>query len=223
MNFDNKLIAVVGNSGSGKSTFIKNQKISKKVGIINDETIRCNNVKDQLLYYVKKYKYRLDILEDRYNEIIKMLSINERILDKDIFDISESEYYKVLIGSVLLYNPEVIIFDDILCFFDEENKLKIFKLANKLKKFFGKTVIFVTSDIDSVYEFVDEVIVIDNAKILLSGNKKDVYKEYDLLKKNRIRIPNIVEFIKIMKENNINIDDVDSINELIKTIYREIG
>ena len=223
MNFDNKLIAVVGNSGSGKSTFIKNQKISKKVGIINDETIRCNNVKDQLLYYVKKYKYRLDILDDRFNEIIKMLNINENILDKDVFDISESEYYKVLIGSILLYNPEVIIFDDILCFFDEENKLKIFKLANKLKKFFGKTVIFVTSDIDSVYEFVDEVIVIDNAKILLSGNKKDVYKEYDLLKKNRIRIPNIVEFIKIMKENNINIDDVDSINELIKTIYREIG
>lgn len=223
MKLDNKIIAVVGNSGAGKSTFIKKQKISKKVGIINDDTIRCNIVRDQLLFYVKKYKYRLDILEDRFNEIIKMLSINERILDKDVFEISESEYYKVLIGSVLLYNPEVIIFDDILCFFDEENKNKIFKLSNKLKKFFNKTIIFVTSDIDSVYEFVDDVIVIDSAKILLSGNKKEVYTEYELLKKNRIRVPNIVEFIKLMKDNNVNLDNVDSINELIKTIYREIG
>jgi hypothetical protein len=26
-----------------------------------------------------------------------------------------------------------------------------------------------------------------------------------------------------MRDNNINVDDVDSINELIKTLYREIG
>ena len=56
MKLDNKIIAVVGNSGAGKSTFIKKQKISKKVGIINDDTIRCNIVRDQLLFYVKKYK-----------------------------------------------------------------------------------------------------------------------------------------------------------------------
>ena len=128
-----------------------------------------------------------------------------------------------VLGSILLYNPEVIIFDDILCYFDEENKHKLFKLSNKLKKFFNKTIIFVTSDIDSIFEYIDNVVVIDNGKVLLEGEKKEVYKEYDIFKKNRIRVPNIVEFTKQMRDNHINIDYVDSINELIKTIYREIG
>ena len=82
MKYDNKIVAVVGNSGSGKSSYINNMKINKRVGIINEETIKCNRVKEQLLYYVNKYKYRLDLLEDRFNEIIKMLNINESIYSK---------------------------------------------------------------------------------------------------------------------------------------------
>ena len=81
MKYENKIIAIVGNSGAGKSSYIKNMKMNKKVGIINDDTIKRISVRDQLLYYVNKYKYRLDILEDRFNEIIKMLNISERILE----------------------------------------------------------------------------------------------------------------------------------------------
>ena len=87
MKYDNKIIAVIGNSGSGKSTYINNLKINKKVGIINEETVKCNRVKDQLLYYVKKYKYRLDILEDRYNEIINMINISMTIFSRNYITI----------------------------------------------------------------------------------------------------------------------------------------
>ena len=218
----NRIIGVVGNSGSGKSTFINNFESNKKIGLINIDIINKNKVIDQIEYFVKKYNYRLLELEDRKNEIIRMLDIDEDILENSIYDISESDLSKVLIASVLLYNPETIIFDEMLDSLDYSNKTKILKLIIKLKKFFNKTIFIVTSNIDDIYEFIDDVIVIDGGEVIVSGNKKELFSNYDKLLENKIRIPSIVEFIKQMEKNNIKLDKVDTINELIKTLYREI-
>ncbi len=218
----NRIIGVVGNSGSGKSTFVKYFKQERRVGVINLDVIKVSNVEEQIEYYVKKYNYRLADLESRKEEIIKMLEINEDILVKDIYDISESELSKVLMASVLLYNPETIILDEMLDSFDNKTREKILKIFIKLKKFFNKTILIVTSNIDDIYEFIDDVIVVDEGKVVLFGNKYEVYDNYELLNSKHIRIPSIVTFIRKMKENNISIDNVDSINELIKTIYREM-
>lgn len=218
----NKIIGVVGNSGSGKSTFVKNFEPSKKTGIVNLDIIKSNNVIDQIEVFVKEYNYRLGELEERKDEIIKMLEINPNILDMDLYDISESELSKVLIASVLLYNPDNIIIDEMFDSFDNKTKEKILKLLIKLKKFFNKTIFIVTANIDYIYEFIDEVIIIDEGEVLLFGNKYSVYKNLDLLKSKQIRIPNIVTLINELRKKNINIDNVDSINELIKSIYREM-
>ena len=195
---------------------------SKKIGLINLDIINKSKVIDQIEYFVKKYNYRLLELEDRKNEIIKMLDIDVDILDNSIYDISESELSKVLIASVLLYNPEIIVIDEMLDSLDNNNKTKILKLIIKLKKFFNKTIVIVTSNIDDIYEFIDDIVIIDGGNVLLYGNKSIMFSNYDLLLEKRIRIPSIVEFIKKMESNNVVLDKVDSINELIKTLYREI-
>ena len=69
---------------------------------------------------------------------------------------------------------------------------------------------------------LDDRGVIDEGKVISYGNKFEVYDNYELLESKHIRIPNIVTFIRKMKENNIRIDNVDSINELIKSLYREM-
>lgn len=219
----NKIIGIIGNSGSGKSELISKVKMSKNIGIVNQDIIKCNNVKDQIEYYVREYNYRLRELNDRENEIITMLEIKEDILDNSIYSISESELSKVLIASIMLYNPETIIFDEVLYSLDNKAKTKILKLLMKLKKFFNKTIIIVSPNIDDIYEFIDDVMVIDEGKIIIYDNKYNVYNNnYDLLSSKNIRIPLIVEFTKKMRDLGINLDNVDNINELIKTVYREM-
>ena len=219
----NKIIGVIGNSGSGKSSIINKIKNDKKTGIINSNIIKCDNVKDQIEYYVREYNYRLRELQDREDEIVTMLEIDKELLDKSVYSISESELYKVIIASVMLCNPDNIIFDEVLFPLDYKAKTKLLKLLMKLKKFFNKTIIIVCPNIDDIYEFIDDIIIVDEGKIFLYGNKYEIYnKNYDLIKEKNIRIPTIVEFINKMKDKGINLDNVDNINELIKTICREM-
>lgn len=219
----NRIIGVIGNSGSGKSSIISKIKSDKKTGIINSNVIKCDNVKDQIEYYVREYNYRLKELQDRENEIITMLEIEEEILDRSVYSISESELYKVMIASIMLCNPDNLVFDEVLFSLDYKTKTKLLKLLMKLKKFFNKTIIIICPNIDDIYEFIDDIMIIDEGQILLYGNKYDVYNDnYDLIKEKNIRIPTIVEFIKSMRDKGIKLDNVDNINELIKTIYREM-
>ena len=219
----NKIIGVIGNSGSGKSSIINKIKPSKKIGIIDSNVVKCDNVKDQIEYYVREYNYRLKELQDRENEIITMLEIDKDLLDKSLYSISESELYKVMIASIMLCNPDNLVFDEVLFSLDYKSKTKILKLLMKLKKFFNKTIIIICPNIDDIYEFIDDIMIIDEGKILLYGNKYDIYNNnYELLKEKNIRIPTIVEFINKMKEEGIKLDNVDTINELIKTVYREM-
>ena len=219
----NRIIGVIGNSGSGKSSIINKIKSDKKTGIINSNVIKCDNVKDQIEYYVREYNYRLKELQDRENEIITMLEIEEEILDRSVYSISESELYKVMIASIMLCNPDNLVFDEVLFSLDYKTKTKLLKLLMKLKKFFNKTIIIICPNIDDIYEFIDDIMIIDEGQILLYGNKYNVYNDnYDLIKEKNIRVPIIVEFIKQMRDKGIKLDNVDNINELIKTIYREM-
>jgi energy-coupling factor transport system ATP-binding protein len=219
----NKIIGVIGNSGSGKSSIINKIKPSKKIGIIDSNVVKCDNVKDQIEYYVREYNYRLKELQDRENEIITMLEIDKDLLDKSLYSISESELYKVMIASIMLCNPDNLVFDEVMFSLDYKSKTKLLKLLMKLKKFFNKTIIIICPNIDDIYEFIDDIMIIDEGKILLYGNKYEIYNNnYELLKEKNIRIPTIVEFINKMKEEGIKLDNVDTINELIKTVYREM-
>ena len=183
----NTIVGIVGNSGSGKSTFINQFKQSSKVGIINFNIINSIKVIDQIEYYDRFYNYKIRELEGRREEIIKMLEIDDSILDNNIYELSESELAKVLIASVLLYNPETIVFDEMLDSFDNKTKEKILKLIIKLKKFFKKNIFIVTSNIDDIYEFIDDVIIIDDGKVLLKGKKTILLDNINILteKKNK--------------------------------------
>ena len=56
----------------------------------------------------------------------------------------------------------------------------------------------------------------------MKGKKTILLDNINILTEKNIRVPNIVYFINKMKEKGINLDNVDSVNELIKTIYREM-
>lgn len=204
---DKKITGIVSNSVSNIIKF--NENLSNEVYIISYFNVQNMNegiVED----FLNAKKNEADLLE-----ALKTLNINTKILSKNICELSTSEKIKLLIVNALLKNYEVIYFDNILPCLDSSSRTKLYKLIIKLKKFQNKTILISDINIDNIFEFVDNLIIVSDT--IITGNK------YDVFPCDIINTPITLTLRdKILENKNIDIGKVDSVNELIKAIYREI-
>ena len=204
---DKKITGIVSNSVSNIIKF--NENLGSEVYIISYFNVQNMNegIVEDFLNTKKN--------EDKLPDALKTLNINSKILSKNICELSTSEKIKLLLVNALLKNYEVIYFDNILPCLDSSSRTRIYKLIIKLKKFQNKTILISDINIDNIFEFVDNLIIVSDT--IITGNKYDVFP-CDI-------INNQIELTlrdKILENKNIDIGKVDSVNELIKAIYREI-
>lgn len=204
---DKKITGIVSNSVSNIIKF--NENLSNEVYIISYFNVQNMNegIVEDFLNTKKN--------EDKLPDALKTLNINSKILSKNICELSTSEKIKILIVNALLKNYEVIYFDNILPCLDSSSRTRLYKLIIKLKKFQNKTILISDINIDNIFEFVDNLIIVSD--IVITGNK------YDVFPCDIINTPITLTLRdKILENKNIDIGKVDSVNELIKAIYREI-
>lgn len=204
---DKKITGIVSNSVSNIIKF--NENLGNEVYIISYFNVQNMNegIVEDFLNTKKN--------EDKLPDALKTLNINSKILSKNICELSTSEKIKLLIVNALLKNYQVIYFDNILPCLDSSSRTRLYKLIIKLKKFQNKTILISDINIDNIFEFVDNLIIVSDT--IITGNK------YDVFPCDIINTPITLTLRdKILENKNIDIGKVDSVNELIKAIYREI-
>lgn len=150
---------------------------------------------------------------------LKMVGLNIDYLNKKITELSNSEQYLIKLASVLITNPQIIILDSPNIYLDLKNINNFLKIIRTIKRRYNKTIIIFSQDSNFVHGIADYLFIIDNNHIIAEGNKYIIFNNEELLKNNKIKIPNIIEFEKlILKSKNINLKRRDNINDLIKDI-----
>ena len=204
---DKKITGIVSNSVSNIIKF--NENLGSEVYIISYFNVQ--NMNEGIVEDFLNTKKNEDMLPD----VLKTLNINSKILSKNICELSTSEKIKLLIVNALLKNYEVIYFDNILPCLDSSSRTRLYKLIIKLKKFQNKTILISDINIDNIFEFIDNLIIVSDT--IITGTK------YDVFPCDIINTPITLTLRdKILENKNIDIGKVDSVNELIKAIYREI-
>lgn len=97
--------------------------------------------------------------------------------DKKVEELSKGMQQKVQFVTTVLHEPQLLIFDEPFSGFDPVNaellKKEILKLRDE-----GHTVIFSTHNMSSVEEVCDDIALINNSKVVLSGAVADVKEQF---------------------------------------------
>ncbi|MBE6144548.1 MAG: ATP-binding cassette domain-containing protein [Firmicutes bacterium] len=209
--------------------------IQKDKKIVNVNNLRVNiglvfqfpeeqffnlKVKDEIKFGMKYFDIKADEIDNRCIEALNMVGLDDSYLNRDTFKLSSGEMRKVAIASVLAFNPKVVILDEPTIGLDSSSKKNLINLIRLLKVKYDKTIIVITHDVDLLHQISDYIFVLDNGKLVLEGDKYQVFTSEELLNYGLIP-PKIIEFEKLVLENkNIKIGYRDDINDLIKDIYR---
>jgi len=177
-------------------------------------------IKDELKFIIKYKKLKNIELDKKCSDALKMVGLNDSYLDKKIEELNESEIRKVSIAAGLILNPKILILDEPTIGLDNLSKKNLIILLRKLITRFNKTIIIASNDVEFLHKIVNYLYVLDKGKIVLDGDKYEVFTNDKLLDYG-IEPPNVIKFEKLVKEKkNIKLGYRDEINDLIKDIYR---
>ena len=195
-------IGVVGKTGSGKTTFIKqllrlypieentllldgkgmeryyDYSVREKIGYAPQEyQLFSKSIKENVLFY------RYD-LEDRLDEVLEQADIKKDISRfKDGIDtlvgenglsLSGGQKQRLGIARALLSDPDILILDDSLSAVDSNTEKAIIENIKKTRE--GKTNIIVAHRISAV-RYADKIVVLDNGKILNFGTHDELLEK----------------------------------------------
>ncbi len=213
----------------GSKTISRNKKIEnlnllrKKVGFVfqfPEEQIFCNSVRKEIEFGLNFYLKDKDVIDKHVKDSLKMVGLSENFLDRNPYNLSNGEMRKVAIAGVLAGNPNVIILDEPTVGLDNESKNHLIKILKLLKSKYNKTIIVVSHDCDLIHKICDNVIVLNDGKVVMQGDKFDVFTDDEFLNYG-LALPKIIEFEKlVLKRKKVRIGFRDDINDLMKDIYR---
>lgn len=217
---------------------IGEHELKNKVRIVNANKLRFDigvvfqnpedqffqkTVKKEIEFGMKYFGYKTDKINQRVEDSLKMVGLDKSYMTRNPFELSGGEKRKVAIASVLAFNPKVIILDEPTNGLDTTSKESLINLIKLLKEKYDKTIIVVSHDVDIMYRFIDNVIILSNGKILLQGDKYTVFKNIKFLTDNGVKVPRIVEFLhKSEEKTGKYLGNIDNVEDLIKEIVKNV-
>lgn len=228
-----KALGLLGRNGAGKTTTIrilmnlfqankgkiflngeKFQPMNHKIGYLPEERglYPKKKVLEQLIYLAQLRGLSHKESKDNGLYWLSRLGV-EQYKDKKLETLSKGNQQKVQLAQTFICNPDIVILDEPFSGLDPVNSQILKQIITELINE-NKLLIFSSHQMNYVEEFCEEIALIDNGNIVLTGNLKKIKGEYG---KDRLTISDMnlstEELSKIFLEKLSHIALVDEIRK----------
>ena len=223
---EHELVAILGESGSGKSTMLNIigglDKYDAGDLLIDGISTKNYKNKDWDLYREQRMGFifqsynlieHLNVVDnvnfalahrnekDQENEVIPLLKKLGLLskLKTNVRNLSGGEKQRVAIARALIKKPEVLLCDEPTGALDSNNSLEIMKLLKEIAK--KKLVIVVTHSEELAKKYADRIITIKDGKIIKDNNIYHISKQIKVIKKNKYKKLDIIKSLELSFNN----------------------
>lgn len=235
--------AIVGHNGSGKSTLAKliiglieprsgtikvlGQTLSDSnlkavrdhVGIVfqnPDNQFIGSTVADDIAFGLENHCVPTEDMQGLIEESAAKVGMSD-YLDAEPTNLSGGQKQRVAIAGILAMSPDIIIFDESTSMLDPQGKASVNAQIRKLNEAKNITILSITHDMEEASQ-ASNVIVLDQGKIVATGNPTDVFMNDALMSRLRLDLPFGLKASRALMAHGIEIDPVMNNEQLVEAL-----
>ena len=245
-----ELLAIIGHTGSGKSTLIQHfnallKPSSGKVLLagedINEskETAHKARFRVGLCFQYPEYQlFESTVYKDisfgpanmgldkneidrRVRAAAEFVGLKEAMFEKSPFDLSGGEKRRVAIAGVMAMEPEVLIMDEPAAGLDPRGRRVILDLIKNYREKTGSTVIIVSHSMEDVASVADRILVLNKGKVAFNDTVNNVFSHANELSEMGLSVPQITKIFTELADYGFNINkEVYTVDDACNEILR---
>lgn len=187
------------------------KELVQKIGFVfQNPFTQISGVKDtvfeEIAYGLENLGLDKEEIISRVEKILKLLEI-EKLRDRNPYDLSGGQKQRVALASIIAMNPDILVIDEPTSQLDPKGTEDIFKIINLMANE-GKTIILVEHKLELIAEYAQNILVLDEGEIILSGKAEEVLNNKILLEKEIGMTQYSILAYELEKERKVEFEEI---------------
>ena len=250
---DGEFAALIGHTGSGKSTLVQHlngllkptsgniywngrdiwdkefsrKELRSKVGLVfqyPEHQLFETTVFEDVCFGPKNIGLDRKEAELRAFEALRMTRLPEELYDQSPFTLSGGQKRRAAIADDLGMKPVLLVLDEPTACLDPKGRDDILDMGEGLQKETGISVLLVSHSMEDVARYASRLIVMDKGTVVFDDTPRNVFTHAEELETMGLAAPQSVYIMKALKEAGFPVrTDISTVSEAAEEILRALG
>ena len=248
-----QLVGVIGHTGSGKSTFIQHlngllkptsgavyfeeqdihrskeatRDVRFSVGLVfqyPEYQLFEETVYKDIAFGPKNMKLSDEEVDARVKEAAHFVGLSDELMELSPLELSGGQKRRIAIAGVMAMEPDVLVLDEPIAGLDPAGCRSVLKNIAEYHRSTGSTIVLVTHDMDVAAAEAEQLVVMQNGAIALSGTPEEVFSHPEELRSMGLNVPDAALLAQELRSRGVVLPgSIYTPRQLAQAVLAEIG